>query len=90
MKQFKAIFHGRVQGVGFRYTAERLARHFPVTGTVQNTQHGTVEIVAEGDEKILQDFLQAIQESPLSSNISDMNVNWGKAEGKWKSFGIKF
>ena len=90
MKQLKAVFHGRVQGVGFRYMTERLARHFPVTGTVRNTQHGTVELVAEGEEKILQNFLDAIRESPLSSNISDMSVDWITAEGKWKSFGIKF
>ncbi len=90
MKQLKAVFHGRVQGVGFRYTTERLARHFPVTGTVRNTPHGTVELVAEGEEKVLQDFLGAIRESPLASSISDIRVDWANAEGKWKGFGIKF
>ena len=90
MKRLKVVFQGRVQGVGFRYMTERLARHYPVTGHVRNTQHGTVELLAEGEEKVLQDFLNAIRESPLGAHISDLDVAWAPAEGKWKSFGIQF
>ena len=44
----RIIFHGRVQGVGFRYTTHRIARGFPVTGFVRNLTDGTVELVACG------------------------------------------
>ena len=40
------IFHGRVQGVGFRYTAKYLARSMNLTGWVKNEYDGTV--VMEG------------------------------------------
>ena len=36
------IFHGRVQGVGFRYTAKYLARSMNLTGWVKNEYDGTV------------------------------------------------
>ncbi len=35
-------FAGRVQGVGFRYKATHLARHFSLTGWVRNEYDGTV------------------------------------------------
>ncbi len=43
------LFSGTVQGVGFRWTAERLARGLAVTGIVRNLPDGRVEIVATGE-----------------------------------------
>ena len=43
------LFSGRVQGVGFRYTACHIARHFTVTGYVRNLPDGRVELLAEGN-----------------------------------------
>lgn len=59
--QRRAIFHGRVQGVGFRATTARIARRFPVTGYVRNLRDGTVELVADGQEAVVQRFLEEIQ-----------------------------
>ncbi len=42
------IFSGRVQGVGFRYTACELAKPLRLAGTVRNLADGTVELVVEG------------------------------------------
>ena len=42
------IFHGTVQGVGFRYKACYSAKNRGVTGWVQNCSDGTVEMEAEG------------------------------------------
>jgi acylphosphatase len=46
--RLRVIFHGRVQGVGFRYTVDRIARNYPVTGFVRNLADGTVELVISG------------------------------------------
>lgn len=89
MKQLHVIFKGRVQGVGFRFMTQMIARGFPVTGYVRNLQDGTVELSAEGDETILQNFLKAIRESRLSHNIEDLNADWKEAAGSWKTFSIK-
>jgi acylphosphatase len=43
------FYSGRVQGVGFRYTAQRIARSFAVTGWVRNLPDGRVELIVEGD-----------------------------------------
>ena len=42
------IFHGTVQGVGFRYKACYSAKNRGVTGWVRNCSDGTVEMEAEG------------------------------------------
>lgn len=52
---------GQVQGVGFRWSAAKLARQLGVTGTVQNLPTGQVAIVASGDEPQLADFAQQIK-----------------------------
>lgn len=89
MKQLHVIFRGRVQGVGFRFNTQMIARSFPVTGFVRNLQDGTVELAAEGEETILQNFLKAIRESRLSHNIEELNADWKDAAGSWKHFSIK-
>ncbi len=90
MKRLHAIFHGYVQGVGFRYTAERISRKFSVTGYVRNQIDGTVELMAEGDEKELESFLQAIRFSPLGPNILEVQADWAQsATGQWHNFTIK-
>lgn len=47
------IFHGQVQGVGFRATAQHLARKFGLFGWVKNLPNGTVELVVEGPEAVI-------------------------------------
>jgi acylphosphatase len=55
------FFEGRVQGVGFRFTAERIAGNFPIAGYVRNLDDGRVEVVAEGDTTDLAEFVAAIR-----------------------------
>ena len=56
----RVIYEGRVQGVGFRMTARRLASGFPVSGYVRNLADGRVELVVEGEPATLAAFLDAI------------------------------
>lgn len=89
MKQLRAIFHGYVQGIGFRYSTERISRQYGVTGYVRNLRDGTVEVTAEGEEKELQEFLQAIRDGPLGPHILEMETDWREATGQWRNFTIK-
>jgi acylphosphatase len=53
-------YSGRVQGVGFRYTAQGVASRFAVAGYVRNLSDGQVEIVAEGLADQVEGFLAAV------------------------------
>ena len=54
------VFHGRVQGVGFRATTSRLATGFAVSGHVRNLADGSVEVQAWGNPSVLEEFHAAI------------------------------
>ena len=51
------VFHGRVQGVGFRYTAKYLAQSLRLTGWVKNEWDGTVTMEVQGRETLIQKLL---------------------------------
>lgn len=58
---------GRVQGVGFRYRVLQTAARFAVSGTVRNLRSGAVEIDAEGEEKEVAAFHEAVLANPPRS-----------------------
>jgi len=56
------FFTGRVQGVGFRYSALQVALGFEVSGYVRNLPDGRVQLEAEGSPAEVGDFIVAVQE----------------------------
>lgn len=89
-KQVRVLYHGQVQGVGFRATTVLIARRFDVTGQVRNEPDGSVSMEAEGEEAELDRFLAAIDASRLGSLISDRRLAWGTASGRAQSFTIQY
>ena len=62
MKVRKHIyFSGRVQGVGFRYSAISLARPLGLTGWVKNLRDGRVEMEVQGDEDAIAELLRGLR-----------------------------
>ncbi len=89
-KRMQIFFSGTVQGVGFRFTSERLARRFPVTGFVRNLEDGRVEVTAEGDEKALVEFLTTLRGSGMKNYIRDVEAHWSAAQGCFDRFSIAY
>lgn len=54
-------FTGRVQGVGFRYSAQYLAQGLGLTGWVKNEWDGTVIMEAQGTEEQLNQLIQMLK-----------------------------
>lgn len=67
-------FSGRVQGVGFRYQATRLARNLGLTGYVKNLWDGRVEMEAQGSEALVWNLVSALHRQPYI-RIDDMEVS---------------
>ncbi len=87
-KRMQVIFSGRVQGVGFRYTVCRVAEAFAVTGYVRNLPDGNVEVMTEGVEQELVDFLNGIRGAQVGRYIAKEQVRWMPATGQYEQFGI--
>ena len=60
-QQRELYYAGRVQGIGFRYTARSLAGGFDVAGFVRNLPDGRVHLVVEGATAELDKFLDAVK-----------------------------
>ncbi len=88
-KRLQVFFSGWVQGVGFRFSARRLASRFRVTGYVRNLPDGRVEVMAEGEAAEVQAFLDALKER-LGQYIRDTEERQHPASGEFAGFGIRF
>jgi acylphosphatase len=82
------LYSGRVQGVGFRYTAKTVAAGFEITGTVRNLPDGRVELIAEGQREELEQFRTAILDAGLAGFIRDEQVTWAAAKNELRGFEI--
>ena len=70
---FFARVQGRVQGVGFRYSAVREAHRLRINGWVKNASNGDVEVWAEGPPETLTLFLKWLNRGPQFSRIDSVD-----------------
>ena len=88
--RLSVFWTGRVQGVGFRYTAESVALELGIVGWVRNLPDGRVEAVAEGPQKSLNVFLERIASGPMKRYIRETETHWDKPTGEFDDFQIRF
>jgi acylphosphatase len=87
---FFARIQGRVQGVGFRYSACHEARRLGLTGWIRNSSGGNVEIWAEGPEEKLTAFLQWLRRGPPGARVESVHQDPRQPQGIYKSFSIEY
>jgi len=88
--RLRAVVHGEVQGVGFRYWTRQEARGLGLTGYVRNRWNGTVEVVAEGQRASLQRLLDRLGRGPRSAWVQRVSAEWGLYTGRLRSFQVRF
>ena len=79
--------HGRVQGVGFRFSAAHQATSLGLRGWTRNRRDGTVEVWAEGDPRDVQAFLTWLAEGPAYGWVARLDVQELPSAG-WPDFRI--
>jgi len=67
---YRYTVSGRVQGVGYRYFVLRQAERLGVTGFARNRSDGSVEVVAEGGEAVLEELADQLREGPAFATVS--------------------
>lgn len=82
-------FRGRVQGVGFRYTASRIAKRYELTGFVKNMPDGSVEMLAQGVIEDVEACIEDICES-FNGYIRDKKIAELPIDTRLKEFEITF
>jgi acylphosphatase len=66
----RLIFHGRVQGVGFRYRAKHLAGSLGLTGWVRNEYDGTVHMEVQGTKAMIYKLMEGLNRG------SYISIDW--------------
>jgi len=88
-RALRAVVRGQVQGVGFRWFAQRMASRLELAGWVANRADGSVEVLAEGPESDLAALLTALREGPSSAQVTEVEVTWLAPRGQPAGFAIR-
>ena len=75
MISLRVFYEGNVQGVGFRWSVQHIAKGFDVTGWVRNLSNGRVELQVSGEEDEVRAFLEGIAQSDLRALIRKRTEN---------------
>ncbi len=81
---------GFVQGVAFRFFAEKHANRLSLTGWVRNLADGRVEVLAEGPAAEIETFLDRLREGPRMARVDRFDVRREKATAEFHDFHIDF
>jgi acylphosphatase len=88
MKRFVATAGGRVRGVGYREHVYNETFERNISGYVKNLDNGEVEIVAEGSEEDLRDFINEINIIRRPIAVKSFTIRWEEATGEYADFEI--
>jgi len=71
-KAYMIYIYGKVQGVGFRYSALKKANELNIKGFIHNKSDGSVYIEVEGKAEILEEFLVWCHQGPSWARVDDI------------------
>jgi acylphosphatase len=82
--------YGQVQGVGFRYFARQAARRLNLQGYVRNREDRSVEVVAEGKKRALEQFLAQLKQGPSAATVERVDAKWLPCRHTLLGFEVRF
>ena len=89
MTSKRLLIRGLVQGVGFRFFAERAARHRRLRGWVRNLADGRVEAVAAGPDEDVEAFIADLRQGPAAGRVDGIEIEETPLEATVTRFEIR-
>jgi acylphosphatase len=86
----RVLAGGRVQGVAYRFYAEKYAGLLGITGWIRNLPDGRVEVLAEGAAGSVETFLDRLREGPSLARVETFDVRREPPEGEFRDFRVVF
>jgi acylphosphatase len=83
------LISGRVQGVGFRFFAERTASYEGIQGWVRNLPDGRVEILSEGEAEAIERFELALRHGPPHARVDAVETDHVAPSERQTGFNIR-
>ena len=88
-KRVRLLISGVVQGVFYRANAARVARTAYLVGFVKNLSDGRVEVLAEGEEERVREFVKWCSTGPSQAQVSHVEIEWFESENALHAFEIR-
>ena len=83
------VIEGRVQGVGYRYSAKMKAESMGIRGSVQNLRDGSVFVTAQGENEAMDNFVKWCYKGPPGAIVRNIEKVQGKTE-KFSEFMVLY
>jgi len=87
-KQYNIYVSGKVQTVGYRYSAVEKAKDLGLVGFARNEEDGSVYIEAHGEVEKLDEFIEWCREGPRFSKVKSVSFQDGPELKKFSDFNI--
>ena len=88
--RLSATVSGRVQGVGFRYSAVSQARRLGLHGYVRNESDGSVTVVCEGERTSVESMRAWLRRGPSSARVERVTARESEYRGEFRAFSIDY
>jgi len=86
MTELHCIVAGRVQGVSFRAFVQNIARELGLVGFIANLPDGSLEVVAQGEHKVLKVFMNHLYTGPENARVNGIYDEWREPTREFQSF----
>ncbi|HVR43174.1 MAG TPA: acylphosphatase [Thermoanaerobaculia bacterium] len=91
MKEMRLLrIHGKVQGVGYRFFATRVARRLGLKGHIQNLRDGSVEASVEGESDAIDEWIEELREGPRYAEVTRIDQERREFRARYGDFDVKF
>ncbi len=90
MRRVKLTVYGDVQGVFYRSETQNRAECLGLTGYVRNTKDGAVEVVAEGNDNLIEKLIEFCRLGSRAAKVKDVKVEEQEYKGEFTEFEIRY
>lgn len=88
--RLELIIKGRVQGVGYRLSAQARARSLGLSGWVRNCADGSVQAIVEGPQDVVVAFLEWCRQGPPLARVTELQHNFSEPKGHFEGFELRY
>ncbi|MBI2069418.1 MAG: acylphosphatase [Elusimicrobia bacterium] len=89
-KRARLIVRGVVQGIGYRYFAQKMAKQSNLQGWVKNQPDGSVELAVEGDESDIERLIASLKQKHPWAKVDAVEIEWQPYAGEFQTFEITY
>lgn len=87
-RRVQLLISGRVQGVFFRASTQKIANKYDIYGKVKNLPDGRVEVIAEGENEAMEKFIAWCHRGPDGASVSDVIISEAHKNEVFNDFSI--